>query len=166
MKFLMTTKNSIMKYKLVVIILVTLLIFQGCGEGNSVFDPDFELPGNRPIVTNITPDPEYLAGVDSVIVTGENFSDNDPLYAGADSVELLKRTAKLVGDKGFVLINADCTVIIDKPNISQVKSSMENVLSTAAGGLVTVCGKRTEGIGALGRGEGAVALAVALLGIK
>ena len=29
---------------------------------------------------------------------GENFSDNDPLYAGADSVELLKRTAKLVGD--------------------------------------------------------------------
>ena len=97
---------------------------------------------------------------------GENFSDDNPLYAGADSVELLKRTAKIVGDKGFILINADCTVIIDKPNISQVKSSMENVLSTAAGGLVTVCGKRTEGIGALGRGEGAVALAVALLGIK
>ncbi|MFQ3329579.1 MAG: 2-C-methyl-D-erythritol 2,4-cyclodiphosphate synthase, partial [Candidatus Poriferisodalaceae bacterium] len=89
-----------------------------------------------------------------------------PLYAGADSVELLKRTAKMVGDKGFILINADCTVIIDKPNISQVKSSMESVLSTAAGGLVTVCGKRTEGIGALGRGEGAVALAVALLGVK
>lgn len=97
---------------------------------------------------------------------GENFSDNNPLYAGADSVELLKRTAKMVGDKGFILINADCTVIIDKPNISQVKSSMESILSTAAGGLVTVCGKRTEGIGALGRGEGAVALSVALLGVK
>ena len=40
---------------------------------------------------------------------------------------------------------------------------MEAGLSDAAGGVVTVCGKRTEGIGALGRGEGGVALAVALL---
>jgi len=100
MKFLMTTKNSIMKYKLVVIILVTLLIFQGCGEGNSVFDPDFELPGNRPIVTNITPDPEYLAGVDSVIVTGENFSDNiDEVvinFGGSEGVILSASPTQLI----------------------------------------------------------------------
>ena len=70
---------------------------------------------------------------------------------------------QLVQAAGWGIVNADCTVITDKPQIAPVKDEMEANLSGAAGGPVTVCGKRTEGIGALGRGEGIVAIAVALL---
>lgn len=52
------------------------LLVSACENNNSVFDPDFKLPGTTPVIDLITPDPSYLAGVDSVIVTGQNFSSN------------------------------------------------------------------------------------------
>lgn len=94
---------------------------------------------------------------------GEHFSDQDPAFAGADSIELLREAASRARTAGWQLVNADCTVIADRPRISPAKAAMQDRLSDAAGGPVTVCGKRTEGIGALGRGEGIVALAVALM---
>ncbi|MEQ8523196.1 IPT/TIG domain-containing protein [Gracilimonas sp.] len=57
------------------VVLTTGLI--SCKEGNSVYDPDYEPSRPNPVVTNITPVDGYLAGVDSVIVTGENFA-TDP----------------------------------------------------------------------------------------
>ena len=94
---------------------------------------------------------------------GQNFPDTSEQFDGADSLDLLRQAAAMGGDAGWVLVNADCTVITDTPQIAPVKDEMEENLSNAAGGVVTVCGKRTEGIGALGRGEGVVAIAVALL---
>ena len=94
---------------------------------------------------------------------GQIFPDTDPENEAASSIEMLSEVKKLMADQGWVLINADCTVITDAPHIAEVKDEMERNLSDAAGGRVTVCGKRTEGIGALGRGEGVVAMAVALL---
>lgn len=94
---------------------------------------------------------------------GQMFSDEDQVLAGADSVELLRVAASRAAAAGWVLVNADCTVVADHPKVAPVKVEMQRLLSEAAGGPVTVCGKRTEGIGALGRGEGMVALAVALM---
>jgi 2-C-methyl-D-erythritol 2,4-cyclodiphosphate synthase len=94
---------------------------------------------------------------------GTNFPDTDDALIGADSIELLDHAAALIRDAGWGLVNADCTVVIDRPKIAPHRSEMQTLLSQAAGGPVTVCGKRTEGIGALGRGEGVVCIAVALL---
>lgn len=94
---------------------------------------------------------------------GQMFSDQDPALRGADSIELLRQAAQRVAEAGWVLANADCTVVVDRPKIAPRKDEMQRILSAAAGGPVTVSGKRSEGIGALGRGEGVVALAVALL---
>ena len=94
---------------------------------------------------------------------GQMFPDDDPALASADSIELLRLSAARIEDAGYRLINADCTVVADRPKIASHKDAMQQRLSDAAGGPVTVCGKRTEGIGSLGRGEGVVALAVALL---
>lgn len=94
---------------------------------------------------------------------GQMFSDEDAELAGADSIELLRRASSRVAAAGWRLVNADCTVIVDAPKIAPVKDQMQHLLSDAAGGPVTVCGKRSEGIGALGRGEGVVALAVVLI---
>ena len=94
---------------------------------------------------------------------GQNFPDDNRKFDRVSSIELLQQAVQLVQAAGWGIVNADCTVITDKPQIAPVKDEMEANLSGAAGGPVTVCGKRTEGIGALGRGEGIVAIAVALL---
>ncbi len=94
---------------------------------------------------------------------GEMFPDSDPAFAGASGLDLLRRSTEATAKQGWSLVNADCTVVTDRPMIAPHKPQMQQLLSEAAGGQVTVSGKRTEGIGALGRGEGVVALAVALL---
>ena len=94
---------------------------------------------------------------------GQQFPDTDPSLAGADSVELLRRAAALVREAGWSPVNADCSVVLDAPRLAPVKAEMESRLSEALGAPVTVKGKRTEGVGALGRGEGIAAWAVALV---
>lgn len=94
---------------------------------------------------------------------GQLFPDSDPALAGADSIELLRRAAAAVTATGWRIGNIDCSVVLDMPKIAPVKDRMQHNLSEAAGAPVTVTGRRTEGIGALGRGEGVAAWAVALV---
>jgi 2-C-methyl-D-erythritol 2,4-cyclodiphosphate synthase len=94
---------------------------------------------------------------------GQQFPDTDPALAGADSIDLLRRAASVVRSAGWSPVNADCSVVLDAPRLAPVKAAMEARLSEALGAPVTVKGKRTEGVGALGRGEGIAAWAVALV---
>ena len=94
---------------------------------------------------------------------GQMFPDTDPALSGADSVDLLRRAAGAVADAGWRIGNIDCSVVLDAPKLSPVKDAMQHNLSDAAGAPVTITGRRTEGIGALGRGEGIAAWAVALI---
>ena len=59
---------------------VILTGMSGCKEGNSIYDPDYKFDKSTPVVESISPANRYLAGVDSVIITGQNFA------TGADSV--------------------------------------------------------------------------------
>lgn len=56
-----------------VLMVSAAVVFSGCKEGNSVYDPGYEPARPNPVITSISPAGSYLAGVDSVIVTGENF---------------------------------------------------------------------------------------------
>jgi len=94
---------------------------------------------------------------------GQQFPDDDPALAGADSIELLRRVAGTVRDEGWTLGNADCSVVCETPKLAPVRDEMQRRLSDAAGGPVTVKGRRPEGLGALGRGEGIACFAVAVL---
>lgn len=94
---------------------------------------------------------------------GKQFPDTDPGLAGADSVELLRRAAGLLAAAGWSGVNVDCTVVCDRPRLAPVRDLMQRRLSDAAGAPVTVKGRTTEGVGALGRGEGIAAWAVALV---
>jgi 2-C-methyl-D-erythritol 2,4-cyclodiphosphate synthase len=94
---------------------------------------------------------------------GELFPDTDPGLAGADSIELLRRATTSVRLEGWTLGNADCSVICAEPKLAPRREEMQRRLSDAAGGPVTVKGRRPEGLGALGRGEGIACFAVALL---
>jgi 2-C-methyl-D-erythritol 2,4-cyclodiphosphate synthase len=94
---------------------------------------------------------------------GEHFPDTDPRLMDADSVELLRRAARLVRDAGWSPQNVDCTVVLDAPKLAPRRTEVQQRLSDAVGAPVTVKAKRSEGVGALGRGEAVAAWAVALV---
>lgn len=106
---------------------------------------------------------DALLGAAGLGDIGQMFPDTDPALAGADSIDLLRRAAEAVRAAGWRPGNVDCSVMLDRPKLAPVKARMEANLSAAAGAPVTVTGRRTEGVGALGRGEGIVAWAVALV---
>ncbi|MCQ3814334.1 MAG: 2-C-methyl-D-erythritol 2,4-cyclodiphosphate synthase [Acidimicrobiia bacterium] len=94
---------------------------------------------------------------------GAMFPDTSAEFAGADSVELLRQAAQAVRASGWRVGNVDCSVVLDRPLLTPAKPTMEAKLSAAVGAPVTLTGRRTEGLGALGRGEGIAAWAVALV---
>lgn len=106
---------------------------------------------------------DALLGAAGLGDIGEMFSDTDPELAGADSVALLRRAADAVRAAGWRPGNIDCSIVLDHPRLAPVKAEMEQNLAEAVGAPVTVTGRRSEGVGAFGRGEGVVAWAVALV---
>ena len=94
---------------------------------------------------------------------GQMFSDRDPVWAGADSIDLLRRAAGALREAGWDPVNVSCTAVLDTPKLAPHRDVMQQRLSAAAGAPVSVTGRRSEGVGALGRGEGVAAWAVALV---
>lgn len=106
---------------------------------------------------------DALLGAAGLGDIGSYFPDTDQRFAGADSIELLRTVGAEVRDAGWVVANVDCSVVCDQPKIGPSRDEMQRKLSDAAGGPVTVKGKRPEGLGALGRQEGIACWAVALI---
>lgn len=106
---------------------------------------------------------DALLGAAGLGDIGTHFPDTDARWRDANSVSMLAEAARLVRESGWEPQNVDCTVVIDSPAIAPVREAMQAELSKAVGAPVTVKGKRSEGVGALGRGEGVVAWAVALV---
>lgn len=106
---------------------------------------------------------DALLGAAGLGDIGSHFPDTDPALAGADSIELLRSVGDELRAAGWTVANVDCSVVCDTPKIAPHREAMQQRLSDAAGGPVTVKGKRPEGIGALGRGDGVACWAVALL---
>jgi 2-C-methyl-D-erythritol 2,4-cyclodiphosphate synthase len=97
---------------------------------------------------------------------GKHFPDTDPRFKNADSALLLKHIWDLVKEKGYTLLNADCTIIAQKPKmapyIDQMKKRIAELLE-AEPEQINVKATTTEKLGFTGRGEGIAAQAVVLL---
>ncbi len=95
---------------------------------------------------------------------GRHFPDTDPRYKGISSLVLLERVAALARAGGWKIINADVTVILQRPKIAPHVPAMIERLGAVLGPDVglNVKGKTTEGMGFTGTGEGVAAMAVAL----
>ena len=94
---------------------------------------------------------------------GEHFSDTDTEFKDVDSLKLLEDVVKMARDHGFEIGNIDCSVVCELPTIAPRRDEMQKRLSAAASAPVTVKGRRAEGLGALGRGEGIACWAVAVV---
>ncbi len=97
---------------------------------------------------------------------GTHFPDTDEQYAGADSMELLRRIVALVTEKNFYPHNVDCVIIAERPklapHIEEIKERLAAVLGLSADA-VGVKATTSEGLGFTGRGEGMAAHAVCTL---
>ena len=69
---------------------------------------------------------------------GQMFPDTDSAFAGADSVELLRRAASSVRAAGWRPGNIDCSVVLDVPKLAPEKAQMQRNLSDAVGAPVAV----------------------------
>jgi 2-C-methyl-D-erythritol 2,4-cyclodiphosphate synthase len=131
--------------------------------GGVTFDGERGLAGHSDadVVAHAVTD--ALLGAAGLGDIGEHFPDTDPALAGADSIELLRRAVADVRAAGWEPENVDCTVVLEVPKLAPRRDEMAAALSAAVGAPVTVKGKRAEGLGALGRGEGVACFAVALV---
>src|SRR3954471_10341070 len=97
---------------------------------------------------------------------GQHFPDTDPKWKGADSMELLRLAYELVRARGYVLSNADLTIIAEQPRLASHLGAMAACLSKRLGapaGSVNLKAKTNERMGFIGRGEGLTVIAVATL---
>jgi 2-C-methyl-D-erythritol 2,4-cyclodiphosphate synthase len=106
---------------------------------------------------------DALLGAAGLGDIGQHFPDIDPQWKGADSLVLLKHAVAAVRAAGWEPQNVDCTVVLELPKLAPRRDEMQSRLSDVVGAPVTVKGKRPEGLGALGRSEGIVCFAVALV---
>ena len=109
---------------------------------------------------------DALLGAAALGDIGQHFPDTDPRFAGADSLQLLRTVVAYLGERGFGIANVDATVVLERPRLAPYRDAIRDKLAAALGlpaGAVNVKATTGEGMGFVGRGEGAAALAVATL---
>ena len=109
---------------------------------------------------------DALLGAAGLRDIGHQFPDSDPQYVGADSLALLRRVVSLVGERGLRPVNADLTLLAERPKIAPHVEQMRANLAAALGLPAERIGLKAttnEGMGFVGRGEGMAAFAVVSL---
>lgn len=97
---------------------------------------------------------------------GRHFPSSEERFRGVASREILEEVAALMRSRGWQIANIDATVIAEAPRLAPHQPAMRSVLAGATGvaeDCVNVKVTSTDGLGAIGRGEGIAALAVVLL---
>ena len=109
---------------------------------------------------------DALLGAAGLGDIGQHFPDTEERFRDADSIELLRTAAGMLSERGLSVLHVDATVVIERPALSPHRQAMCQQLAGAIGvevEQVNVKATRGEGMGFVGRQEGAAALAVATL---
>jgi len=109
---------------------------------------------------------DALLGAVALGDIGKHFPDNDPQYKGADSRNLLRAVLSLTMEAGYQVVNADMTIVAQKPKLAPYIDTMGKNISKdlrVERAAVNVKATTTEGMGFAGRGEGIACYAVVLL---
>ena len=109
---------------------------------------------------------DALLGAAGLGDIGLHFPDTDERWKDADSIELLRLTCGIVANEDLQVVNVDATLVLEAPKIGPHRHAMREKLAEAIGVTVrrvNVKATTGEGMGFVGRGEGAAAMAVAML---
>jgi 2-C-methyl-D-erythritol 2,4-cyclodiphosphate synthase len=108
---------------------------------------------------------DALLGAAGLGDAGRHFPE-EAVPEGASSLELLVQTSKLVVAAGYRIVNVDCTVAIQDIVVGSHSELMKSRIAAAIGidaADVNVGATTTDRLGFVGKGEGAAAMAVALI---
>jgi 2-C-methyl-D-erythritol 2,4-cyclodiphosphate synthase len=97
---------------------------------------------------------------------GRHFPDTDEQYKGVSSLLLLRKTAALIREKKYKLVNLDCVIVAQKPKLVFYTGQMEENIAACVGAApqwVNVKATTEEGMGFTGTEQGIAACAVCLL---
>ncbi len=133
------------------------LILAGC---RIPFDRGLEGYSDADVAAHATID--AILGAAALGDCGSMFPAGDPQYAGADSLELLRRAVARVVEAGFAVGNVDCTIVAERPALAPQIPAMRAALAGACGIALDRCSvkaKHTEGMGFTGEGVGMAAFA-------
>ena len=95
---------------------------------------------------------------------GQHFPNTDESIRGMSSIDILKRVAALLAENKARVVNVDSTVITEEPKIALHIPAMRKIIAQAIavdGSRVGVKATTNERLGAIGRGEGIAAMAIA-----
>jgi len=134
------------------------MVLAGC-----VFDGEVGLDGHSDADAVAHACADALLGAAGLGDIGMHIPDTDERWRDADSMILLRHVVTLLAEDGWRVVNIDTAIICERPKIAPRRDEMERNLTAAAGAPVGVKGNRAEQLGALGRGEGLVCLATALI---
>ena len=128
--------------------------------GGVIFESQYSLKGHSDsdVVAHACID--ALLGPIGLGDIGMHYPDDDPSNLNADSIEMLKEVVGKIGDNGWEIINIDCSVVAEKPNILKNKKEIETKISQVTGAPFSIKGKHPEGFEQM---DGIACFAVSLL---
>lgn len=141
-------------------------------EGRDLIIGGVKIPYEKGLLGHSDADVLLHAVIESIIGAmglkdiGTHFSDKDPQYEGISSLKLLDETYKLMKENHYKLVNLDSLIVIEKPKMAPYIDEMRKNI---AGHLhceinqVNVKATCAEGLGFIGKGEGAMAQCVCLI---
>jgi len=106
---------------------------------------------------------DALLGAAGLGDLGEHFPETEATWRDADSTGLLKEVVRRLAEAGWAPVNADCTVVLERPRLAPHRAAMQERLTEVVGAPVSVKATTAEALGALGRGEGIACMAVAMV---
>lgn len=109
---------------------------------------------------------DALLGAAALGDIGKHFPDTDDAYSGVDSRVLLRHVMNVIKDKGYVLGNADMTIVAQAPKMAPHINDMRALIANDCHvdiDAINVKATTTEKLGYTGRKEGIAAHAVVLL---
>jgi 2-C-methyl-D-erythritol 2,4-cyclodiphosphate synthase len=142
------------------------------GPGDHLILGGVRLPHERGLLAHSDGDVVVHALCDALLGAiaagdiGKHFPDHDERWRDADSRALLRSVMDKVSAAGFGVANADLTVVAERPRLASHLPAMAANLAAdlqIAFDQINLKATTSEGLGAIGRGEGIAAHAVVLL---
>ncbi|MCL5987015.1 MAG: 2-C-methyl-D-erythritol 2,4-cyclodiphosphate synthase [Actinobacteria bacterium] len=96
---------------------------------------------------------------------GQHFPNTDKEFENISSIELLSRVGKILQKAGRKIVNIDSVILLESPKVSPHSDEMRENIARALGinkDDVSIKATTSEGLGYVGRGEGAACYAVAM----
>ncbi len=109
---------------------------------------------------------DALLGAVALGDIGQHFPDTDPQYHNISSRRLLQAVVKLLADQGYMLGNADMTIVAQRPKMApHIASMRENIASDTGADIdaINIKATTTEGLGFVGQEQGIACYASVLV---